>query len=357
VTSGRRGYLDWLRGLAVLIMIGAHVLDSWTRYADRDAAIFGYAMMVAGFGAPLFLFLAGLSVALSAGAKLRRGRPAREAARAVARRGVEIFALAFLFRLQSVVVSWGSWASMLKVDILNIMGPCIVAAALLWGALRTTAARLAAFVLVAAAIGFATPPVRGLEALAALPDPLEAYIRPLPALTAFPLFPWAGFVFAGAAVGVILEKRRSPPSERQANLQFAATGALLAAGAYAASFQPSPYANSNFWTSAPSFFFLRLGILVAAVPLAFAWRNGRTRWSPVEQIGRTSLFIYWIHIELIYGLMVRPLHKALSLGEAAAGVVLFTALMVAVSVLKERLWDSRRVLMRTGGGRPEAQTL
>ena len=35
---GRRGYLDWTRGLAVLIMIQAHVLDSWTRLDVRDHA-------------------------------------------------------------------------------------------------------------------------------------------------------------------------------------------------------------------------------------------------------------------------------------------------------------------------------
>ena len=29
------GYLDWLRGIAVLIMIEAHVLDSWTRRRTR----------------------------------------------------------------------------------------------------------------------------------------------------------------------------------------------------------------------------------------------------------------------------------------------------------------------------------
>ena len=31
---GRRTYLDVLRGLAVLMMIEAHVIDSWTRVAN-----------------------------------------------------------------------------------------------------------------------------------------------------------------------------------------------------------------------------------------------------------------------------------------------------------------------------------
>ena len=32
----RHAYLDWVRGLAVLIMIEAHVLDAWTHAADRS---------------------------------------------------------------------------------------------------------------------------------------------------------------------------------------------------------------------------------------------------------------------------------------------------------------------------------
>jgi uncharacterized membrane protein len=45
----------------VLIMVEAHVLDAWTDPADRARPLFGYAMMLAGFGARLFLFLAGVA--------------------------------------------------------------------------------------------------------------------------------------------------------------------------------------------------------------------------------------------------------------------------------------------------------
>ena len=57
----RREYLDWLRGVAVLIMIEAHALDAWTRPADRGSAVYEWAVIVGGMGAPLFLLLAGVS--------------------------------------------------------------------------------------------------------------------------------------------------------------------------------------------------------------------------------------------------------------------------------------------------------
>nr|MBA3639983.1 hypothetical protein [Acidobacteriota bacterium] len=67
-----------------------------------------------------------------------------------------------------------------------------------------------------------------------------------------------------------------------------------------------------------------------------------------------SLFIYWIHIELIYGLIVKPLHKSLTLGQAWIGVLVFTLLMLMASLLKERVaaaWKARaRPAMENGKG-------
>jgi uncharacterized membrane protein len=353
----RRGYLDWLRGLAVLIMFEAHILDSWTRLEDRGSGVYGWSMILGGFGAPLFLFLAGVSVALSAGSKVRRGLDPTAASGAVVKRGLQIFGLAFLFRVQAMVESWGPWRSLLKVDILNIMGPAIMAAAALWGAMKTTRGRLIAFALATLALTFLTPPVRATSILAVLPDPIEGYLRPRPGFTNFSIFPWAGFVFAGAFIGVLLEEARSVPVERRLNAWFGLSGVALAVGAFAASHFPSPFANSEFWTSSPSFFLLRTGLLVFTVAAAYLWHRrprGETVFSPVQQLGRTSLFIYWIHIELIYGLMVRPLHKSLTLGQAWIGVAVFALLMLIVSLLKERVvaaWKSRGTPGRDVPGR------
>ncbi|MGH2795712.1 MAG: hypothetical protein ACRDKG_15575, partial [Actinomycetota bacterium] len=71
-------------------MIEAHTLDAWTRPADRELRAFGWSLILGGFGAPLFLFLAGVAVALSASAKVARGAPVSIASAAVRRRGWEI---------------------------------------------------------------------------------------------------------------------------------------------------------------------------------------------------------------------------------------------------------------------------
>ena len=68
-------------------------------------------------------------------------------------------------------------------------------------------------------------------------------------------------------------------------------------------------------------------------------------WSPLQQLGRTSLFIYWIHVEMVYGLISLPLHKGLSFGAACAGLVAFAAFMLVCSIVKERVvawWSAER---------------
>ena len=72
-TRRRLGYLDWLRGWAVLIMIEAHLFDAWTRPEDKAREAYGLLMVLGGMGAPGFLFLAGAGVALAAAAQMHRG--------------------------------------------------------------------------------------------------------------------------------------------------------------------------------------------------------------------------------------------------------------------------------------------
>jgi uncharacterized membrane protein len=341
---GRRTYLDVLRGIAVLVMIEAHVIDSWTRAADRSSPIFGWSLILGGFGAPLFLFLAGVAVPLSAASKARTLGD-RAAALVVQKRGVQIFLLAFLFRLQACVLSGSSAYTLLKVDILNIMGPAIVATALLWGLASSARTRLIVFAAATSTVAFATPVVRAFGWLASLPDPLEGYVRPVPGLTNFSMFPWAAFVPAGAFVGVLIERARTPSREARLNWQIALAGVSLAAGAYAASFLPTPYARSNFWTSSPSFFFLRTGIMTCAIPLAYAWERrpgAGQRWSPMRLLGLSSLFIYWIHVEMVYGLVSAPLHGALTLRQSWLAFGLFCAFMVVCAAVKVRVANWRK---------------
>ena len=327
-------------------MIEGHTLDSWTRAADRGREAYQWAIVVAGFGAPVFLFLAGMSLTLAASARLARGLEPRDVAAAALKRGVWIFGLAFLFRLQSWVISGGAFPrSLLKVDILNIMGVAMVVAAALWYAGRRDAARAALFAVVTIAAALLTPLVRASQRLAALPDPIEWYLRPAVGGSTFTLLPWAGFLTAGAAVGVWLA-RTEAHGERRLNVALAVIGLVMAAASYGASFLPPLFDGTSFWTSSPAFFFLRLGLLIAAVPAAYLltrlWRG-----AALEDFGRASLFVYWIHVEMVYGVVSLPLHRRLPLGWVVVAFAAFTLALFWLVRLKDR-WIGR-------GRSPEAR--
>jgi uncharacterized membrane protein len=346
----RRGYLDWLRGIGVLIMIEAHTVDAWTRMDDRRQSAYGWSTILGGFGAPIFLFLAGIALALAAGSRLRKEKSAEEVAALARTRGWQILGLAFLFRLQSWVISGGAWDRvLLKVDILNIMGVAMVAGAVLWGLGRGRWSRALLLAGAAAAMAMLTPIVRATPLLDVVPDPIEWYLRPSPGQTTFTLFPWAGFLLAGGAVGLWLDASRTDRDERRTILALAGLGPALAIAGYAASFLPAIYPQTNFWTSSPTFFFLRLGVLISALPIAYAWNALFAGRSPLREFGIASLFVYWIHVEMVYGVVSTPLHRALTFQQALVAFSLFSLFLFGLVKLKDR-FSGATVLRFLGSG-------
>jgi uncharacterized membrane protein len=353
----RRRYLDLARGLAVLVMVEAHTLDAWTRPADRPTVAFRDLTVLGGFAAPLFLWLAGVALVLSAESRARRAGSRRASGLAVVRRGLEIFILAFLFRLQAFIVSPGSAAvTLFRVDILNVMGPSIVAAGLLWSLVENPPALTLVYAVSAIAVAMLTPVVRNAEWVSALPVWFQWYIRPAGEYTTFTGLPWAGFVFAGGALGAMIAMTRDDRSERRLQVAAAAVGTgLIVLGFYAASL-PTIYQSSSFWTSSPTYFAIRVGVmmlgLAAIYAVSAAADRARITLGPLEKLGRSSLFVYWIHVELVYGYAAWPIRHRLKLWAAAVAYAIFCALMYGAVLLRDRIVERWRARRATG---PSAQ--
>ncbi len=95
--------------------------------------------------------------------------------------------------------------------------------------------------------------------------------------------------------------------------------------------------------------------MTAAVGTAYGWELLTPGWwSPMQQFGRTSLFIYWIHVEMVYGLLSLPLHKALTFGSAWVALGVFTVLMLICSVAKDRFVGWWRTTPRAACRGPNA---
>src|SRR6266850_5202043 len=60
----RLAYIDWMRGLACVLMFQTHCYDSWLSPEARNSALMAWSRLGGTLPAPLFIFLAGISVAL-----------------------------------------------------------------------------------------------------------------------------------------------------------------------------------------------------------------------------------------------------------------------------------------------------
>jgi uncharacterized membrane protein len=210
------------------------------------------------------------------------------------------------------------------------------------------------FGLVATAMAMVTPIVRASPLVDRLPIWFQWYVRPAGEFTTFTLFPWAGFVFAGAAVGALVADLRADAAERRLQIGFGIAGALLIAGGFVAAAQPSIYRSSSFWTSSPTWFAVRTGILMIVLAMCYAAVSLRvfgSSWqAPLARMGRASLFIYWIHVELVYGYASWLWRGELPLWAAVAAFMAFCVVMYGAIELRDRVVANWR---RISAGNPQ----
>ncbi len=318
MSTSRRTYIDWLRGLAVLCMVEWHAVDAWTLNSERSGTAFKVLAYLGGWAAPLFLFLAGLAMPLAAESNIRKGMSVREAAWALQKRGWQILLLAHLFKLQSYLLNpYASWHGILKPDILNILGLGMVAAAFCWGRANTIGGRFV-WLLTPAMLALAlTTIVKGWWWPTLLHPRFEAYLRPNGGFGQFALFPWTTYVFLGAALGLWVVTQRTHESDRRFHGYLAGIGLLMVA---AGSLLGAP------WSAVVT----RTGGMIVALAAAWLWlqRPGAARWSPIVVFGQTSLFVYWVHVELAYGQFTRAIKRGLTVPEALLAYAIFIALLL-----------------------------
>ena len=222
--SGRLGYLDWGRGLCVLLMIATHGLYGWVRPEDQARQGFQTMWLIGGYPGAVFLFISGMVLALGAEAMHRRGETTGAVLRTGAARGLEILGYAFAFRLWMFASGrFGAPWDLIRVDVLNCIGASLLTIGIVAVAWPRRAMRIAAALLVAAAfVGLA--PLTWDSALASrLPTALALYVDGRRAGSFFPPFPWAGFAALGAAAGMLLAGARrevaTPAVETTADLE------------------------------------------------------------------------------------------------------------------------------------------
>lgn len=268
----RIGIVDAVRGLACVSMIVWHTADAWLTDAIHQTMPFERARLIGGFAAPFFLWLAGLSIALST-----ELRPSSERMAAGLVRAGWVIAVGYALKLVSWIVDLGAilvdrnrWTMAIAVpamtslllafreptrlstrtrvlagvlgsagllyayshlegtsrspyvlarlDVLHGIGAALFVMTLLLFALgrivRTERARAIVLAILAVAVALATPHWIGVS-LDPLPTRIVDYVArtvadPSASGARFALFPWLGHALFGAAIGTLL---RSAPRD------------------------------------------------------------------------------------------------------------------------------------------------
>ena len=327
-------------------MLQGHTYHSFLRQDLRTSSAFILSDFLGGLPSAVFLFLTGVTLAFIMDSRERQGVRAPGRLLASLRRAGYILGLAFLVRLQLWVFAWpGSpWTDLLRVDVLNSMGFALTVLSVM--AVFRTVERVRFCAILGLAIAAAAPLVSQLD-WTGVPPIIKSYIAP--DLASFGFFPWGAFVAFGMSLGSLIRILSHEQLERA--MQWCAVlGCALIAGSEQLSKLPSLYAKSEFWLNSPFLILIKLGVMLLLTAFAYLWnKHTAEKWSWVRQLGTTSLLVYWVHIELLYGRWLSFWHSNLNLWQStiAASVCLVLMIFLAAARTHYRQWiEAVRLFLR-----------
>lgn len=366
---------DLARGLAIVFMIGVHVLwhwgapDTWTSPIGQVISFLG-----GPTAAPVFMFLMGASLAFSS----------RTSFRSLAVRGLWLLWLGYLLNfLRGVVPAYlGLQAGVVTqeqiapftlpwlattVDVHHMAGLSLIGIA----ALRAGAGKPGlVWLVLGAAVVLVGPFLRGLElGIPLLDGPLTPILSGAPNVY-YAVIPWIGFPLFGAVYGAAMARAGRAPDGRApaARIRVFRLGALLGVALCAAGIglfvvAPPAFDVNTYWRMPPSYF-------TAITGLVLVWLWGCDLVVRHVRANRVFTFLYgwstdviaiyfthWLIVGWgvgVFGFRSQPLEGVL-VGIVVA--IIATALLARFAIgLETPRWLERRFRPsagQTSGRRPE----
>ncbi len=290
---------DWLRGLAVLVMIQCHAM-ALLYPALRGPEPYPTLVWIDGLVAPSFILAAGFSLALvqvraAMSADAAPGARARRFKKTLRRVG-EVLAVGALMQwMWFPLLHEPKW--LLRIDILPCIGLSLLIALPIFSLLASRPRALQWTALALAALVFGVAPYFENA------PPLLAHFVSHKSGSMFPLLPWAGYVYLGAAIGAATARG----GVRAAALWMSILGAVgIAIWLLTPQFQ-AMYPPHEFWITNPANHARRLvqvcGGTLVLLALEHLVRGAWQRTVPVRLIeifGTSSLAGYFYHESLLY---------------------------------------------------------
>lgn len=237
------------------------------------------------------------------------------------------------------------WRSFLAIDVLQLIGVTFVGVQLLLLAARSRRAFTTVLLLLAVLLVAATPIVWAAD-VSAWPRWASAYLSPAIG-SQFPLFPWAAYILAGAALGQFYVASGAADLGRYANTALIAPGAALVALAFGIDALPESLLAHDGWDAVPIDVAIRMGAsLVVLGATAHASRRVMRLPHVFGAVAQETLLIYFVHLCVVYGSiwnrgLAQMFGPTLEPLEVVAYVVLLMTAMVGLAVVWNRLKHTR----------------
>ncbi|MBL9042169.1 MAG: DUF1624 domain-containing protein [Myxococcales bacterium] len=307
--SQRFGFIDWFRGLACILMIQTHAYDAWTAEPYRQGTWWIWARLkLGGLPARMFLFLAGVSLAMRFASDARRSVPIAAARMGAFWRGFEVFLIGYGYRIAEWLFAGAKSKdalAMLKVDVLQCIGLSLMITAFVASPRdledRRVPWRPLGLALLIAAM---TPTLQKLGAPSG-PGPLLAYLWPgAHPLGQFPILPWLSYTLTGAAVGALWLRAARQDRLEQAMWWTVGAGVLVWLCGYGIEKLHLPVFSSTptIKVEPPFIFFYRTAFCLVGTAASYLVERLQltTGFSPTRLLGQASLLVYMVHLDIVY---------------------------------------------------------
>ncbi len=365
---GRYEFLDLYRGLIVLFMLQGHVFRALLDPSARSTEAFRLHELFHGITAPGFLFSAGFTFAIATQRRWEHLLSFSPVFWRRAWRAVLIILVGYALHVPFLSLAKTltdstdlQWREFLAFNVLQCIGFTLLFLRLLLVALRSERSFLFTTAAVTIAIVMTTPLVWNENVQQALPAAVAMALNGLSG-SYFPLFPNAAFLLAGALISWQFLRYVQRSDERRFMSWLLLAGLIsIGSGFVFDAFPFSLYPNSDFWTTSPNFFLMKLGGLAVLLSLLWFFENHVAHpsehdpWIPrwLVTVGVESLFVYVAHLIALYGWAAHPSFnmeavwgEKLSAVESFLAFVALTGLMVVTALGWRRLKKNHPVLMQ-----------
>lgn len=309
-------FIDIMRGVAVIIMVMGHSIDSVLSTEARATEAFRFYDAVRGFTAPMFLFVSGFAFTIVTERKWGEYKTFSSSLRKRLWKMLLLLTIGYAlhlpyFSFPKLLHEAGpeDYARLFQVDVLHCVaaGIGILQLAVFLSRSPEMFARIA--LMIAGLIACVTPVVWSVDLARTVSAAVAPYFNQASA-SIFPVFPYATFMLSGAAASHYFLRMQRAGQERRFFAVAVALAFVVAICGFVFDLLPITfYPAHDYWRASPNFVLIRLGaVVLVTAGFFYVGKLPAAVEQPVLALGKVSLPVYACHLILVYG---SPLNNGL----------------------------------------------